>query len=341
MKRLHPLLEQIREEQRIAGMAVSVTDRSGILFAEGFGVESIERPEVPVTSASVFRIASITKIFTGITVLSLVEERKLSLDAPIKSVLSDLVLSDPLSEETITLRQLLSHTAGLPAEYTPDGPTEEGQMEEVLLSGIREVEMIGRPGEQYLYSNWGIRLAALMAQRVTGTLFTRLVEERVLRPLKTARTTFDLHVAASYPLCLPHTEENGNFKVFHRLQENATRHAAGGLFSTAEDLSRMARLLLNEGVTDDGTRVLGKSFVDEMKKRHADSPANYDGYGLTLFGTRYRNGTVYGHHGSAPPYATSLVIHPESGLGIVTLMNTQRDDMRFEIPKRILDLLTE
>ena len=68
----------------IAGMAVAVTNKKETLFADGFGVESIERPEVRVTKTSLFRIASITKIVTGMTLLSLVEEGKLSLDAPVK-----------------------------------------------------------------------------------------------------------------------------------------------------------------------------------------------------------------------------------------------------------------
>lgn len=341
MEQIKALLYKIRQENKIAGMAVAVTDRKKVLFAEGFGVESIERPQVPVTADSLFRIASITKIFTGITLLSLVEEGRLTLDAPVKSVLPELVLKDKEAEKTITLRHLLSHTAGLPAEYTPDGPREENQTRRAVLDGIAKVDLPHKPGQAYLYSNWGIRLAGVMAETVTGSLFTSLVEERILRPAGFERTTFDLHVAASYPLCLAHTEENGTFRVVHRITENATRHAAGGLFSSARDLTGMARILLNDGVADNGRRILAKELIDEMKKPHIACPERYDSYGLCLFGTRYKNGLVHGHHGSAPPYATSLVIHPESGLGIVTLMNTQRDDLRFAIPVKLLDLLVK
>lgn len=339
MEELERLLEDIRSENHIAGMAVAVTDREKILFARGFGVESIERPEVPVTADSLFRIASVTKLFTGVTILSLVDEGRLSLDEPVKKILPDLKLTDSVAAETITLRQLLSHNAGLPAEYTPDGPLEESMMEQVLLEGIAKVELIAKPGECYLYSNWGIRLAALMAQRVTGKYFTQLVQERVIGPLGLKRTTFDLHVAASYPLCLPHTEENGHFRVFHRIQENATRHAAGGLFSNARELTGMVRLFLNEGVTDRGERILSRAMMDQMKTKHVRTKT-FDFYGLTLLQSTYKGGSLFGHTGSAVPYASCLMFHPDSGLGVVVLMNTDRQNLRVEIVKQVLNYYT-
>ena len=79
MERIKKYLQGILDTEKIAGMSVAVTDKNKIIYAEGFGVESIERPEVPVSPYSLFRIASITKIMTGMTIMSLVEENKLSL----------------------------------------------------------------------------------------------------------------------------------------------------------------------------------------------------------------------------------------------------------------------
>ncbi len=333
-------LEGLCRNEKIAGMAIAITDREKILFAEGFGVESIERPEVKVTKTSLFRIASITKIVTGITVLSLVEEGFLQLDAPVKAVIPWLTLSDKETEEGVTLRHLLSHTSGLEAEYTPEGYREESALEESLREGLPKAKILFPLGKGYQYSNWGIRLASLMAEKVTGKRFTQLARERALSPLGMDVTTFDVRVAATYPLCLAHTEENGIFKVYHRIEENAARHAAGGLFSNAEELCCLARFLLNEGLSDSGERILTRETVAQMKRQHAKAQG-FDGYGLTLLQDDFHGSRVYGHHGSAPPYATSLLIHPESGLGVVTLMNTQRDPLRFSIPKRLLEMLTE
>ena len=340
MEAVRKFLEETQRNEKIAGMAVAITDREKVLFAQGFGVESVERAEVAVTPASLFRIASITKVVTGMTILSVAEEGKLSLDTRVKAILPWLTLTDKNTEENVTLGHLLSHTAGLPAEYTPEGPREESALEPSLRAGLPDLEMQFPLGEGFLYSNWGIRLASLVAEKVTGKCFTQLAYERVLQPLKMDRTTFDLHLAATYPICLPHTEDNGVFRVFHKLQENAARQAAGGLYSNAEDLCRLARCLLNEGVSDAGTRLLQKASIDEMKSPRG-KPKAFDSYGITLFGHKWENGQVYFHPGSAPPYATSLYIHPASGLGIVTLMNTQRDSLRHTIPNAILKILNK
>ena len=335
---IRSFLEKICRDERIAGMAVAITDKNRILFSEGFGVESIERPEVGVTGKSLFRIASITKIVTGITLLSLVEEGKLSLDEPVKTVLPWLTLSNKETENRVTLRHLLSHTSGLEAEYTPDGPREEDALVPSLQEGLPKAKLLFDIGQGYQYSNWGIRLASAMAQQVTGKEYSQLAKERVLNPLGMTTTSFDLHEAATYPLCLAHTEENGVFKVYHRIEENAARYAAGGLFSGAEDLCRLARCLLNEGRCDNGISILSQESVRLMKTKHADC-TKYGGYGITLMQDDFFNSKIYGHLGSAPPYSTSLLIHPESGLGIITLMNTQRDHLRLSIPKSILEMI--
>lgn len=340
MDAIRSYLNETLRKEKIAGMAVAITDRKQILFAEGFGVESIERPEVKVTENSLFRIASITKVITGLTILSLVEEGKLSLTEPVKKVLPWLSLRNKETEERVTLGHLLSHTAGLPAEYTPDGPREESALEPSLKAGLKDLDLLFPLGEGYCYSNWGIRLASLVAETVTGQKFTQLAHQRVIDPLGMDMTTFDLHIAATYPICLAHTEENGEYKVFHRIQENAARQAAGGLFSNATDLCRLARCLLNEGVGDGGTRIVQKASVDEMKILRG-RPEEFDGYGITLFQHTWGDKQVFFHPGSAPPYATSIVIHPDSGLGVITLMNTQRDDQRYAIPETILNMLTD
>lgn len=335
---LKPFLETICKEEKIAGMALAITDRNGLIFSEGFGVESCERVEVKVSGKSTFKIASITKIVTGMTLLSLVEEGKLSLDTKVKEILPWLTLADKNTEENVTLRHLLSHTSGLEAEYTPDGFLEESSLEYSLREGLPYAQILYPLGQGYRYSNWGIRLASAMAEKVSGERFSQLATKRVLAPLNMTRTTFDLHVAATWPLSLPHTENDGVFKVCHRISENAARYAAGGLFSNAEDLCRLARCLLNDGLSDDKTRILSARSIELMKTPHARRP---DGgtYGLTMEHGDFHGGKICLHRGSAPPYSTSLLFHPESGLGIATLMNTQRDHLRTDLPKAILERL--
>ena len=183
MDSIRNFLQETLEKEKIAGMTVAVTDRNGLLFSEGFGVESVERPEVKTAPDALFRIASISKVVTGMTILSLVEEGLLSLDESVKKYLPWLTLRDKETEAGVTLGHLLSHTSGLPTEYTPDGYREESALEPSLRAGLPELELLFPLGRGYNYSNWGIRLASLVAEAVTGKKFTQLAQERVLTPL--------------------------------------------------------------------------------------------------------------------------------------------------------------
>jgi len=340
---LEKRLQTILEENKIAGMAVALTDRKQVIYAKGFGVDNAEYPEIPAKAEALYRIASITKIITGITVMRLVEEGVLDLDVLVKHYVSWLRFSRPEALEQMTLRHLLSHTSGLPKEYTPEGPREESALEQTLQENLDKLEMHALPNEGvYLYSNWGIRLASYIAQSVTGKLFSQLAEEYVLRPLEMCTTTFDLREAATYPLSLPHEmTDGGAYRVVHRIKENAARLAAGGLYSNVFDLCKLARFFMNGGKTDAGVQLLKGSSMLQMQTVHARSNAGLgDGYGLTLWLRKYQDRYLLGHPGSAPPYATSVFADVHSGYGVVTLMNTQRDALRYQIPEMILDNLS-
>lgn len=344
MERLDRKLQQVLEENRIAGMAVAVTDREKTVYTKAFGVDSVERPQIPADPAAIYRVASITKVVTGSVLMRLAEQGIVDLDEPVKNYVPWLAFTSREALEKMTLRHLLSHTSGLPAEYTPDGPREESALEQSLKENLGELAFQSLPGEgAFLYSNWGIRLASYIAQVKTGKYFTELAQEYVLEPLGMEQTTFDLRNAATYPISVPHIDtEDGNLAVFHRIKENAARMAAGGMYSTAPDLCKLARFLLNGGKNDRGEVVLRRQSLEQMCSRHADFDREHgDLYGLTMILRRYREGFLYGHLGSAPPYTLAMLTDPVIGCGAVVLMNTQRDDIRFTVSEMIFDHLRE
>ena len=327
------------EREKVAGMSVAVTDRGKIIYEKGFGAESVERPEVAPSGHSMYRIASISKLVTGITLLRLVEEGKLALDRPVRDYVPWLTLTSKEALEQMTLRHLMSHTAGLPTEYTPDGPREESALEGFLRDNLPNLEFATLPSEGvHHYSNWGIHLASYMAERVTGKRFTELCREYALAPLGMDHTTYDLRVAATYPVSVPHEAgEDGALHVCHYIKENAARMAAGGLYSCTEDLCKLARFFLNRR-TDAGERLLSDASLDEMFRPHAHiAPDSPDAYGLTMRLHFYRGRVLRGHLGSAPPYASGLWTDPQSGYGVVILMNTQGDALRYAVPEMLLD----
>ena len=156
--------EELFEKEKIAGMAIAVTDKTRVIWSKGFGANSAEQPSVLTTPQTLYRIASITKIISGSTILQLVEQGKLALDVPVKTYLPWLELSRPETTATLTLRHLLSHTGGFPTEYCPDGPREESALEPRLRECLPTLPLATLPADGvFHYSNWGLHLASHIA----------------------------------------------------------------------------------------------------------------------------------------------------------------------------------
>ncbi len=333
-------IENLLSSKKIAGASIAVTNKDKIIFSENFGVLNAETNSLYQSNQVMYRIASVTKIFAGLTIMKLATQNLLNLDTPIIKYIPYLKMSNEETQNNVTLRHLLSHTSGLPKEYTPDGERDEASLKASLIEKLPTLELISSLEEKkFCYSNWGIRLASLVAEEVSGARFSKLATDLIIKPLKMDLTTFDPLVALTYPTSLPHAYENGEFKVIHKINENATRYAAGGLFSNVEDLSKLARFILNDGKNDDGVQILNKEALNEIFKEQVSCNGSYYAYGLTsmLFN---KNGIIAkGHLGSHPPYSTSLIIDKKSGVGITTLLNTFNDDLRLDIPFEILKTL--
>jgi CubicO group peptidase (beta-lactamase class C family) len=338
MQSFREIIKNVVGDRTLAGLTVVVTDREKIIAAENFGVANVEMPHVPVTENSLYRIASITKVVTGLTMMRLVEEGVLDLDAPVKDSIPWLTLKNDEAASTVTLRHLLSHTSGLEAEYTPEGARDESELEASLKLGLPSAEIFSLPSEnKYRYSNWGIRLASLVAEVKTGEKFSELAKKYVIEPLNMSSTTFDIRDAITRHVSLPHTvDEEGDLNVVHHMKENYARLAAGGLYSNAVDLAKLARMLLSEGKNDKGETVISAETLLEMQRKHADTGEGVY-YGLTMRTDLRGRVAMRGHLGSAPPYATSMFVSDELGLGVITLMNTEYKELREQIPQAIFE----
>jgi len=333
-------LSELLSENNIAGMSVAVTDRKGILYSGGFGLNSSDRPEIKADETSLYRVASITKVVTGMCIMKLCEDGVLNLNTPIGEYVPWISLEGD-AQKQMTLLHLLSHTSGLPQEYTPDGPREESALEESLKKEMPEAKLVSFPGEgKYLYSNLGIRLASYIAEQKTGMRYTELAKKYVLEPLAMTNSTYDLRVAATYSLSLPHEEIKGKLKAQHYIKENAARMAAGGLYSNVLDLAKLARCILNNGLNDEGNPVIKKITLEKMMTPvSAARNDGIDSYGLTIMLDHYKDGIMAGHLGDASPYGAGLFVDIQKGFGAVVLMNTFRSELRTEIPRMILEIM--
>ena len=335
MNKINDFLQKTFIEERLVGMSVAITDREKTLATFNFGVQNAITKE-PITDQTRFRIASITKVVTGLTILQLVEQGKLCLTQSIGAYVP--WLKGKLAD--LTLASLLSHTAGLPKEYTPKGTSDEGLLEQSLINelGAVDLEKVGN-GSPYLYSNLGIRLASLIAEKVSGEKFSTLSQRLVLTPLGMQDTFYQLQKALLMPLALPH-EKQGEEYAPVEVCENAVRYAAGGLFSTATDLCKLARCLLNDGVNDKGERVIGKEILQQAFIARTDNTG--DKYGYTIMLHPFEDRVLIGHKGSAPPYCSALFTDKKSGYGVALLINTAgKEHLRNTVIDGVFALLNE
>lgn len=335
-------LQQRMDEARVPGLALAVLQNDQVIYARGFGLTGIEDGATPVTPETLFRIGSTTKPMVGSVIMRMVDAGALALDRPIREYLPRLEMHSATAARTITLRMLMSHTAGLPTEYSVYGPRHPHALAESLRSELPRYRLLAEPGALFTYSNPGARLAAHVAEVVSGRHLAELLDEQLFRPLGLQRTTVDPMVAMTYPLALPHEPgPDGRLRVVHRFADHASRYAAGGVMSTVLDLLQFARLHLADGSWD-GRQLLSRDSVAEMRRPQSD-PHQPDGrrYGLFFEIDRYRGWTLVGHNGRTHEFGSFLRFCPESGVAVALLLNwiPRFLPAAFEIQRLLFDAL--
>src|SRR4051812_859470 len=306
MERFSAQLEQsvgqARRPWSLPGFAVGVLG-GGEVTSAADGVCELGRPE-PVTSETLFRVASITKPFVATLAMTLVQDGLLALDEPPAG-----------STVEATVRQLLSNQGGLATEWPVrfDGGDESDEAVFRLLQGEPERLPVG-PGELFSYCNVGFWIVGAAIQRTLGITFEAAMHERVLEPLGLASTSFvaETGAAQGHNQVRPGADEHARLEyVYPR-----ARRASGGLWSTVGDLLRFAEHHLG------GPGPLTPESIAEMQKPHI--PVHGFDYGLGWFLNRRRGRLTVEHPGSAAGFQTLLLLAPEESLAVAALSNSSR-----------------
>lgn len=304
------------EADRLIGVAVGVVVDGELVLGEGFGVRhSVDGGAVD--ARTVFRIGSITKTFTAMTALQLAEAGQLDLDAPATDVLPELggIVYPGPDTRRFTTRDILTHTAGLPRN--PDVPpraVDRGPSRDELMRAIHGMSLVRPPGVAYEYSNLGFALLGHIIAGVRGESYRDAVRGVLLTPLGMRDTVWALDDVAAGRLALGHSVKDGGV-----VPEPPTRHgdidAAGGLFSTVEDLARFVAFQLAAWpprVADDRAPLRRATLRDAQALRG----------GLVW---RVSQGCdqvhVVGHGGAVDGYHATVRMLTNAGIGIIVLAN--------------------
>lgn len=261
-------MDRFVKENEVAGVVTLVADSNGIMHQHATGWSDIQQQK-PLNEDAIFWIASMTKPVTGVCVMMLVDEGRLSLDAPISEYLAemaDLKLEDGTPAH-ITVRQLLTHTSGM-AEL----PGSEAYSSKTLAeaaSKYARVKVLFPPGTKWQYSQTSINTAARIVEVVSGQLFDQFVEHRLCQPLQMKDTTFYLDQSQMERLAKSYSRSSEGelveFPIWLLLGKSPSDRdrfpaANGGLFSTIHDYARFCRMLLGNGELD-GVRILRQESV--------------------------------------------------------------------------------
>jgi len=295
------------------GAAVGVVREGELVFARGYGLANLEY-DVPITPASIFHIASISKQFTTFAIALLASEGALGLDDDIRLHLPEV----PDLGAPVTIRHLIHHTSGI-----------RDQWELLAMAGWRLDDVITRehilglmraqrelnfpPGSEHLYSNMGYSLLAEIVERASGIPFVTFAERRIFEPLGMSNTHFhDDHrrIVRNRAYSYAPLPEGG----FRHAPLNYATVGATSLFTTVEDLARWDRNLR------DGT-VGGTVVRDLMTTRGVLDDGEEIPYAFALIHGEHRGLRTIGHGGSDAGYRTNFVRFPDHGVSVVVFSN--------------------
>ena len=248
------------KQHRIPGLSITVVDREGILWAAGFGRTG--KGNQPVTPETLFSIQSMSKTFTATAVMIAVQDGLVDLDTPITTYLPEFIVNsrwEDNPQDKMTLRHLLTHTAGFTHE-APVGNNLDAlydTFEQHVLS-ISNTWLRCRVGAKYYYSNLGIDLAAYIVQVKSGMSITEYFKQKVFDPLGMPTSSIDYDIVEQFP-----DRALGHMPFVAEVPVAIPMIAAGGVYTSAAELSRFVQFHLNRGAID-GRRLLDASFVDTM-----------------------------------------------------------------------------
>lgn len=317
---LQELIERTATTSGIPGAAVAVVHR-GEEHVFTTGVASVDAP-APVTRGTLFMIGSTTKTATATAVLSLVDEGRLDLDAPIAGLLPELRLSDPHALAVLTARHLLTHHGGFEGDIPDDESDWAPDALARSIAGFRDLPQHIAPGTAFSYSNAGFRLLGRLLEVLDEDDYDAVVTRRVLAPLGMTDSLFLPWDVFSRPHAVGHdTDVDGAPIVAHTWGLGRSALPEGGLVSSIADQARYLRFQL-DGVAA-GSPPVPPDLRGEMQRRHCGAAVPFDGVGLPWLLVRQRGITAVTHGGNvAGVQRSSMTLVPEAGLGIAVLANS-------------------
>src|SRR6202050_1507522 len=302
------------------GCALGIYKDGQIIYRRGYGMSDLN-DDVPVTPATVFHVASMSKQFTAASILLLAQRGKLSLDDDVHKYIPEL----PDFGERVTLRHLLHHTSGIRDQwsllglagwrYSQDLITDD----DVMSVLVRQRALNFKPGEKFMYSNTGFTLLAIIVERVSGMSLREFTTKNIFEPLGMSHTHFrDDHEEVIKHDALGY-EQDGKDKPFRMTLTNFDTAGATSLHTTVEDLQ-----LWDENFYH--PRVGGPELIQQMLHRDKLNNGELQDYASGLVVGKYKGLPTVDHGGADAGYRSDLIRFPEQHFSTAVLCNFANTD---------------
>jgi CubicO group peptidase (beta-lactamase class C family) len=311
----------------LPGLSIAIVHDQDIVWSRGFGHADRER-KIAATPATIYRIASISKLFTSTAVMQLRDQGKLKLDDPVSKHLPWFKLKNAKAEDApITIRHLLTHTAGLPRESPfPYWSDFQFPTRAQMIEAFAKQETVYPPETEWKYSNLGLAIAGEIVATVSGESFEGYIQKHILGPLQMRSTSVVLpeadrpRLAIGYGRRLP----DGS-RALRPFTDAKAITPAANLSSTVEDLARFVALQMRDGPAGN-TQILKGSTLREMQRVHWLMPDWKSGRGLGFHIIHRETGDLVGHGGWVAGYQTAVYFRPRDKIAVIALTNA--DDGR-------------
>jgi CubicO group peptidase (beta-lactamase class C family) len=317
-------IETAMKRYHVPGVAVGVYWQ-GREHVRGFGVTNVDHP-LPVDADTLFRIGSTTKTFTATAMMRLVEQGKVDLAAPARTYLPDLTLADEAAAKSVTVRQLLNHSAGwLGDDYGDFGRGEDAMAR--YVAGMKQLPQLTPPGQVFAYNNAAIVVAGRVIETLTGKPYETALQELVLDPLGLKHSGFFTDQVIGENIAASHDVENDRAAItigawaFPRSIDST-----GGLISSAREQLAYMRFHLGDGKGADGKQVLTPQSLKAMRSNPGPGGTitmEIDGVCVGFWQRRTAEGVpVFQHGGSWRGQISDFFFVPDRQFAMTVLTNS-------------------
>jgi CubicO group peptidase (beta-lactamase class C family)/D-alanyl-D-alanine dipeptidase len=315
VERLRPFIQRQMAEKELPALSIAVIDDQQIVWAEGFGLAD-PKSKTPATADTVYRIGSVSKLFTDIAVMQLVERGELNLDAPVSDYLPDFHPKNPFGTP-ITLRQLMSHRSGLLREPPVGNYFETSQPTlAATVQSLNETELVFAPNTHTKYSNAAIAVVGYLLEARNHEPFAQYLKSSVLDPMGLRHSSFEPNPAILANLAKAEMWTYDGLKLEAPTFQLGMA-PAGSMYSTVNDLGRFVSVLLAQGKAENGA-VLKPATLEQMWSPQFPNPGGRV-FGLG-FQVRSLDGhRLVGHGGAIYGFATTLNLLQEDKVGVAVV----------------------